>query len=160
MLKLKKILFIASTLCLSMPLATYAEYKEVSMNKSLLNGGFSVIGVDSYYQPASFDTLFTKPVIQKQTDGMKLKGSVDALLSQADKKNKQTAVILEKWDEYKPKLDGIIRKEKQLDELLDYMARLKKVTQFQKKAPNFARLSTDKKKTTENCDPYQIPKCS
>ncbi|GKT12382.1 MAG: hypothetical protein ISEC1_P1360 [Thiomicrorhabdus sp.] len=162
MMKVNNLVLLATVLFSAMPLVSLAEYKtpklavtdqfnldSKSTNSYMDHRGFMVLEASSYYQAVSPSELL-QPKFDKTkliTKTMKLRDKVKKNLSDINIKDAKSTLALKKWNDFEPKIKRIIKKEKELDELLDYISRLKKVSTKRKDSPNTIRRAANGKST-------------
>lgn len=140
--------------------------QSMSVDNYVQNNNFKVLSADNYYKPLPPSVMihdqYQRPEVVTET--MRFKKKIEKTLSKIDMKKKQSELALKEWKSLEPKISKIIKKEKELDELLDYMVRLKKVTSKRKQSPNTIRdvMNGQRNRATEvSCNEYSWPKkCS
>jgi hypothetical protein len=174
----KNITAFSATLILILPLALFAEnkgpeslpiekayspmqLKVITIDSLLSKNNPQFIDADSAYKIFETDAYFKNAheVINSSknpTETIALLNKLKMNLEQINRDHPQTASILKQLHDYKPKLLAIIQKEKQLDELLDYITRLKKVASTRKDSPVAHQSNCSQTKGSS----YQWPKCS
>lgn len=163
-MNINNLFLLTISLLSTMPLVLFAETKlpessvkvhfkinSTNANSYASANGFKVIDAGSYYQ-AMMPTATLQPSLVK-TKTMKLRDKIKKNMNDIDTKETKSVLALKKWNDFVPKIKRIIKKEKELDELLDYMSRLKKVSTQRKDAPGRFR-------NTVNGESHQTPSIS
>lgn len=165
-MKRKNMILITTGIFFCLPQLSVAEYKTPSflMNNQEQNrgtkdfdrgDGFKVLDASSYYDAMTptmlLQSQYKKP--ETVTETMKLRDKIKENLKKIDLKEKQSALALKKWNDFEPKIVKIIKKEQELDELLNYISRLKKVSSKRMDPPSLVRNGVDGVKTDspESC---------